>query len=57
MFCPDAVIDPDTLEIKRLVEEEHSQFLIATHSPILITYPDADIFEVTPNSIKKTTYV
>ncbi len=44
------------LEIKRLVEEEHSQFLIATHSPILITYPDADIFEVTPNSIKKTTY-
>lgn len=41
------------LEIKRLVEEEHSQFLIATHSPILITYPDADIFEVTADSIKK----
>lgn len=44
------------LEIKRLVEEEHSQFLIATHSPILITYPSADIFEVTPESIQKTTY-
>ncbi len=44
------------LEIKRLVEEEHSQFMIATHSPILITYPDADIFEITPDAILKTTY-
>lgn len=44
------------LEIKRLVEEEDSQFLIATHSPILITYPGADIFEITPEAILKTTY-
>ena len=44
------------LEIRRLAEEEHSQFLIATHSPILITYPGADIFEVTAETIQKTTY-
>jgi predicted ATPase len=44
------------LEMRRLVNEEHSQFLIATHSPILITYPGADIFEVTCDAIEKTTY-
>jgi predicted ATPase len=44
------------LEIRRLVNEEHSQFLIATHSPILITFPGADIFEVTCDAIEKTTY-
>jgi predicted ATPase len=27
----------------QLVEEGHSQFIIATHSPILLTFPDADI--------------
>ena len=58
---PEAALSPMwqmtlMLEIKRLVEEEHSQFLIATHSPILITYPDADIFEITPEAIMKTTY-
>jgi len=43
-------------EIRRLAGEEDSQFLIATHSPILITYPGADIFEITPEAITKTTY-
>ena len=34
----------------------HSQFLIATHSPILLTYPNATIFSVDGDSIDSVTY-
>jgi len=32
--------------IDRLVKEGGSQFVIATHSPILMAYPDATIFQL-----------
>ncbi|MDD4699507.1 MAG: AAA family ATPase [Oscillospiraceae bacterium] len=43
------------LEIKRLAELD-SQFIIATHSPILLAYPNAKIYELTDNDIKLTPY-
>ncbi len=41
--------------IKRLVEKQ-SQFIIATHSPILMAYPDADIYHVSENGIDLIDY-
>mgnify|MGYP001546292513 CR=1 FL=1 len=35
---------------------EGSQFIIATHSPILLAYPGATILEFTSNGIKKMSY-
>jgi len=34
----------------------HSQFIIATHSPILLAYPGAQIFVLNENGIKQTEY-
>ncbi|MFA9379591.1 MAG: AAA family ATPase [Acetanaerobacterium sp.] len=34
----------------------HSQFIIATHSPILMAYPDAGIYELTDSGIALTPY-
>ncbi|HCC01314.1 MAG TPA: ABC transporter ATP-binding protein [Ruminococcaceae bacterium] len=42
-------------EIKRLVDD-NSQFLIATHSPILMAYPDADILVLSKRGITMTPY-
>jgi len=36
--------------------QARSQFIIATHSPILLAYPDAAIYELTPTGIRETTY-
>lgn len=36
--------------------EQQSQFIIATHSPIVMAYPHAIIYELTGNGIKKTRY-
>lgn len=36
--------------------EDRSQFLIATHSPILMAYPDAWIYACTPEGIKRVAY-
>ncbi|MEC5147026.1 AAA family ATPase [Chitinophaga sp. 212800010-3] len=33
-----------------------SQFIIATHSPIIMAYPDATIYELTESGIRKTSY-
>lgn len=57
---PEAALSPNRIlelmkEIKRLVDA-HSQFIIATHSPILMTYPDAQIFELTRNGIFEKEY-
>lgn len=42
-------------EMDRLVKN-NSQFIIATHSPILMAFPNALIYEITENGIKKTNY-
>ena len=42
-------------EIDRLVKAD-SQIIIATHSPILMAYPKAEIISLTYNGIEKTTY-
>lgn len=33
-----------------------SQFIIATHSPILMAYPDAQIYEFSSSGISKVAY-
>ena len=45
---PEAALSPQRqlallMLIQRLVREHHSQFIIATHSPILLTFPDSQI--------------
>ena len=35
---------------------EHSQFVIATHSPILLGYPDATILELGEHGIRRLEY-
>lgn len=41
--------------ISQLVEKR-SQFIIATHSPILLAYPNADIYQVSPDGLKLINY-
>ena len=38
------------------LEKKDSQFIIATHSPILLAYPGADIYTITNNGLKPTKY-
>ncbi len=57
---PEAALSPMRLltllvEIHELVKN-NSQFIIATHSPILMAYPDADIFEFSQQGIAKISY-
>ena len=57
---PEAALSPMKLltlmaEIDRLVKD-NSQFIIATHSPILMAFPNALIYEITEGGIKKTNY-
>lgn len=57
---PEAALSPSrqmTLlaAIDSLVKN-NSQFIIATHSPILMAYPDADIFVLTDDDIRRTPY-
>ncbi len=57
---PEAALSPTrqmTLlaEIKRLVDE-NSQFIIATHSPVLLAYPDAAIYQITEDGVHQVTY-
>ncbi|WP_152542277.1 hypothetical protein [Pedobacter sp. V48] len=35
---------------------KRSQFIIATHSPIILAYPDATIYQMTPEGIIKVKY-
>jgi predicted ATPase len=35
---------------------EHSQFVIATHSPILLGYPGATILELSDEGIRRVAY-
>jgi predicted ATPase len=38
------------------LEAERGQFIVATHSPILLAYPGAAIYEFTDDGIEPTTY-
>ena len=38
------------------LENNRSQFVIATHSPILLAYPNAEIYEVTDNGLSRIDY-
>lgn len=42
-------------EMKRLIDC-NSQFIIATHSPILLAYPNATIYQITDDGIGKVNY-
>jgi predicted ATPase len=42
--------------INDLVEDRASQFVIATHSPILMAYPNALIYRLGPNGIERVAY-
>ena len=42
-------------EIHRLVQQE-SQFIIATHSPLLMAYPGAEILELSAEGIRSVPY-
>jgi predicted ATPase len=57
---PEAALSPSrqmtlVAEIKRLVDN-NSQFIIATHSPILLAYPGAIIYQISENSLYQVTY-
>lgn len=57
---PESALSPQRLMsllvvINELVEN-NSQFIIATHSPILMAYPDADILEFSEQGIHKVGY-
>ena len=57
---PEAALSPMRLleflvRMDNLVKR-NSQFIIATHSPILMAYPNAEIFEIKDGKLKKTTY-
>ncbi len=57
---PEAALSPTRqmtllVRINELVKQ-NCQFIIATHSPILLAYPDADIFTIDENGIKLTQY-
>ena len=41
--------------MKQLVDDS-SQFIIATHSPILLAYPDATIFQIDGAGLKEVSY-
>ncbi len=42
--------------IHDLAEPRHAQFLIATHSPILLAYPGATLYQFEDDGIRKTSY-
>ncbi len=57
---PEAALSPMRLltlllEIKRLVNA-HSQLIIATHSPILMAFPNAEILQLSENGIHTVSY-
>lgn len=57
---PESALSPQRLMSLLVVIDElvknNSQFIIATHSPILMAYPDADILEFSERGIQKVGY-
>lgn len=57
---PEAALSPSRLMsllcyMKQLVEQD-SQFIIATHSPLLMAFPDAEVLELTEDGIRSISY-
>lgn len=57
---PESALSP-TKQIAMLAKIEHlvkdqSQFIISTHSPILLSYPNALIYQISENKISKIKY-
>lgn len=57
---PEAALSPSRLmsllvRMHELVEKQ-SQFIIATHSPILMAYPGAEVYELSENGIRSVDY-
>ncbi len=57
---PEAALSPSKLlqlmcHIDRLIKDD-SQFIIATHSPILMAFPGADVLELTESGISSVNY-
>ncbi len=57
---PEAALSPQRqlnlmMEIDRLVKE-NSQFIIATHSPILMAFPNAELYQFSDSGIDKVAY-
>lgn len=57
---PESALSPQRLMSLLVIIDElvknNSQFIIATHSPILMAYPNADILEFSENGIQKVGY-
>ena len=57
---PEAALSPmKLLELLIIIDdlvEDNSQFIISTHSPILMAYPNAEIYEIDDGKLKLTAY-
>jgi predicted ATPase len=57
---PEAALSPfkqmSVLSIIHKLVRKNSQFIIATHSPIIMSYPDSLIYELSENGITETNY-
>jgi predicted ATPase len=58
---PEAALSPQRqlsflVSMHELVRDGNSQFVIATHSPIILAYPDASIYMLGPDGMAKTKY-
>lgn len=58
---PEAALSPQRqlsllVIMKQLCKDLNTQFIIATHSPILLAYPEATIYSCDDNKLKKITY-
>ena len=57
---PEAAVSPmrqlAVLSRMKQLADDSSQFIIATHSPILLAYPDANIYQIDESGINKIEY-
>lgn len=57
---PEAALSPtgimSLMAVMHSLTEKNSQFIISTHSPILMAYPDALIYELTESGIRRANY-
>jgi predicted ATPase len=57
---PEAALSParQLALLRRMHElvQDRSQFIIATHSPILLSYPDARIYQIGDQGLERTDY-
>ncbi len=57
---PEAALSPMRLMrlmcLMHALAENHSQFIISTHSPILMTFPDSEVMEISGQGIRSVPY-